>query len=146
MAYTDQRGQITSTLSDDTSHGFTTPTSAVCDPSSDFGGSDDCFGTGGKNSEGIEKLNVALDGSSAVTLAGLSTLSEPSPSAFREVEIHLKLGTFGLEDTFWREFAEGPPCASSPFACASSSAFFRRVPADCFFRRRFIVSVWIEGS
>lgn len=41
------------------------PRSAICDPSSDCGGGDGGFGTGGKNSEGIEKVNVTFGGSLA---------------------------------------------------------------------------------
>jgi len=65
----------------------------------------------------MEKLNVTLGGSVvAVTLAELSEfLSEPPPASatattgFREVEIHLKLGTLGFVDTFCREIPEAPP-------------------------------------
>lgn len=61
-----------------------------------------------------------------------------------EVDIHLKLGTDGRVDDEDVAFGRAPDeevSSPGPAACASSKAFLRRVPADCFLRRRLIVSV-----
>lgn len=98
---------------------------------------------GGRNSQGTEKLKETCC-CSGVDVEAESVVSTTDTIGRRLVETHLNVGTGGLPPNL-ETTAPALEGVDDPFpgvaVAFSSNAFFRRVPADCFFRSRLIVSI-----